>query len=134
MHSELRTDKHILIGKINLLISLQLGVSIKYLVNKLPHPKVAIMHEPEGKQPICYGCVCSCVFTRECLTVCVCNLLPSVYVYVIHHLCLNPKLIWTKLFHFFNLSNIYNFFFNIPPTARKCHFKTLSSLAGDWSL
>ena len=61
VHAELHTDKHILIGKINLLISSQLGVSIKYLVNKLPLPKLAIMYEPEGKWPICCVCVCVCV-------------------------------------------------------------------------
>lgn len=82
VHTELHTDKHILIGKINLLISLQLGVSIKYLVNKLPLPKFAIKYEPEGKWPICYGvCVCVCRYVmREsvsqccviCCRVCVC--------------------------------------------------------------
>ncbi len=61
VHTELHADNHFLIGKINLLISSQLGVSIKYLVNKLPLPKLAIMYEPEGKWPICYGCLCLCV-------------------------------------------------------------------------
>lgn len=106
---KLHTDKHILIGKINLLISLQLGVSIKYLVNKLPLPKLAIMYEPEGKWPICFGCVCA--QGNLCGSVCLCNLSASVAcVYLIHHLWGRrpffvqiSSLSQQKLFHFFNL-------------------------------
>lgn len=49
MQVVLHPDKHLLTGMINLLISLQLGMSIKYLVNKLPLAKLAIMYEPEWK-------------------------------------------------------------------------------------